>query len=253
MRRPAQAILSLALLTGTFATAAASAGAAERGARAPGVCPGSGVICCGPVAGAPDALLCCLPTIVPCTGSLTIGATPDPSKARHNVTIAGQLVILVASSSATITLWQELPGQAAFSQVAHTTTDATGHYSFTRPAGSVPTNRSWYVSSASARSATLSQRVADAITLSARATKSGTGEVVTFAGRVTPSHAGERIRLERRAGKVWVLIAKVHLTPGSTFRLRERFAGASKTLVRAVMTGDRRNIKSYSPTVKTTL
>lgn len=254
MRRPAQALLSFALLALSSAPAGNAAAASPAATRAPGVCPGTGPICCEPIVGGPSALPCCEPTIVPCIGSLTISVAPDPSKPRHDVKITGQLLTVAGSSGATITLWQELPGQKTFDQVAQATTDATGDYSFTRPAGSVQTNRSWSVSSASARSATLSQRVWDAITLSATAKKSGSGAVVTFAGKVTPSHGGERIRLERRSGNVWVLIAGVRLTPRSTFRLQEQFAGASSAVVvRAVMAGDRRNIKSYSATVKTTL
>ncbi len=249
MRRPAKALLSLGLLTVCFA-AAHSAGAA---ARAPGVCPGTGPICCEPIVGGPSALPCCEPTILPCTGSLTIAAAPDPSKPRHDVAITGQLLALAGSAGATITLSQELSGQKAFHRVAQTMTDATGRYSFTRPAGTVQTNRSWYVSSAGARSATMLQRVWDAITLSATEKMSGTGEIVTFAGKVAPSHAGERIRLERRHGHAWVLIATVRLTTASTFQLRAHFAGVATAVLRAVMAGDRRNIKSYSATVTATL
>ena len=252
MRRPAQSLLSLALLAVSFA-AAADAGAAARTELAPGACPGKGPVCCQPVAGAPKVVPCCEPTILPCTGTLTIAAAPDPSKPRRAVAISGQLVAIAVSAGATVTLWEELPSQTAFRQLAQTTTDAAGHYSFTRPAGSVQTDRFWYVSSAGARSATASQRVWDAISLSTRVRKTAAGEVVTFTGKVFPSHAGQRIRLERRAGKAWVLIATARLTPGSTFRIAEKFAGASSALVRAVMAGDRRNIKSYSATMKTTL
>ncbi|MGI8571136.1 MAG: hypothetical protein ACR2L9_00650 [Solirubrobacteraceae bacterium] len=252
MRRQAQSLISLALLAVSF-SAAANAGAAARTELAPEACPGNGPVCCQPVAGTPKVVPCCEPTILPCTGSLTIVAAPDPSKPRHAVKITGQLVTFAAAAGATITLWQELAGKTAFRQLAQTTTDATGHYSFTRPAGSVQTGRSWYTSSASARSATVSQRVWDAIILAVRATKGGTGEMVTFTGKVFPSHAGQRIRLERRAGKAWVLIARVRLTVRSSFRLAEQFAGASSASVRAVMAGDGRNIKSYSATVKTTL
>ena len=248
MRRQAQFLISLALLAVSF-SAAANAGAAARTELAPGACPGNGPVCCQPVAGTPKVVPCCEPTILPCPGSLTIVAAPDPSKPRHAVKITGRLVTFGAA----ITLWQELPGKTAFRQLAQTTTDGTGHYSFTRPAGSVQTDRSWYTSSASARSATVSQRVWDAITLAVRATKGGTGEMVTFTGKVFPSHAGQRMRLERRAGKAWVLIARVRLTARSSFRLAEQFAGASSAFVRAVMAGDGRNIKSYSAAVKTTL
>lgn len=249
MRGSLKALLIFSLLAaGCVGTAAANA-APRSAAKAPIICPGEIQPCCGPPT---TVRVCCQPPI-PCGTSLTISVAPDPSKARQALRITGGLTTSTGSVGATVTLWQELPGQVTFHVVAQTKTDSSGNYSFTRRAGLVLTNRSWYVSAAGARSETVLQRVSAAITMTASATRSGSGEMVRFAGKVAPSHAGERIRLERSSGHGWAVIGTVSLSRASTFQLRERFAGVVRSDVRAMLAGDRRNVRSYSATVKALL
>ncbi|HEY6399266.1 MAG TPA: hypothetical protein VIX82_17620 [Solirubrobacteraceae bacterium] len=156
------------------------------------------------------------------------------------------------SVGVTVTLWEELPGQKTFSSVAHTKTDTMGAYSFARAAGSVKTNRSWYVTALSLRSLTLTQMVKAVVSLTVHAERTGARESVTFRGRVSPSHAGERVRLQERSASGWNTFASVRLT-ASSFSIRETFLGSGSALVRAALGSDRVNIASYSATVHTKL
>ena len=244
MRRFVTALIALAVVGALFATAGGASAARIE------ICPLGGSFCCVPT---PTVLPCCEPTVVSCPTKVTISATPNPAKALQAVTITGQVSSTVALSGATVTLWQALPGQKAFADVGQSTTSSTGAYSFTRPVGTVATNRSWYVTAGTAQSTTVVERVSAAITLSASSLKSGNGELVSFVGKVKPSHAGERIRLERRAGKAWITFARVRLSRTSSFRLHRRFQGFAATAVRAVLGADRKNIRSYSTAINAVL
>jgi hypothetical protein len=252
MPRSARALLSLVLLALIFAGAARASAGHRVLASTPAVCPViSGIPCCQ-IAVDPSIIPCCQPTIIKCPGLLTISSWRDPSSARQAVKISGRLMT-AGSTGATVTLWQELPGHAGFHQVAQTNTDSAGAYTFTRRAGSVQTNRSWYVTALGMKSVTVTQMVRAAVSLTVAAQKSSTGERVMFKGQVTPSHCGEAIHLQERSASGWKLIASVRLTASSTFLLRESFLGSGPALVRAALGADSRNIASHSPTVKTKL
>lgn len=237
MRRSSRALAVIGLLALTCAGAATANAASGSAVKPSIVCP---VVPAGPP--------CCEPLAGPCPTALTIQASPDPSTARQAVRVTGQLSRVAAG--ATVTLWQELPGQRAFHAVAHVGSDATGTYAFDL---AVQTNRSWYVTADGLTSVTVEQSVKAIVTLSVSGHKSGAGELVTFKGRVTPSHAGERIRVERRGGHGWVEIAAVRLTHGSSFTLHDHFAGTKAVRVRVALAGDSRNIASYSATLPATL
>jgi len=115
-----------------------------------------------------------------------------------------------------------------------------------RRPGMVQTNRRWYVSARDVRSRTLDQRVH---ALSASAMNINPGDGVTLSGQVTPSHRGQRILLARRAGTTWRTIARPRLGRGSRYTVGLRFTLASSVELRAVLPGDGRNIRSYSPTI----
>jgi hypothetical protein len=257
-------LVTLGLLATICAAAASASAANHSAASAKIVCPGGGpppccvpvvaqpsiIPCCGPIAG-PGPIPCCEPTIITCPG-ITIASSRDPSTARQSVKITGRLMS-ASSAGVTVTLWQELPGQNSFHRVSQTKTDSVGNYTFTRPAGSVQTNRSWYVSAGGATSLTLAQTVRASVSLSVSEHKSGAGQRVAFTGRVRPSHSGGRIRLQERTASGWRVIASVRLTSRSTFSMRRRFAGSSSATVRAMLGADKRNIASYSAPVHTKL
>ncbi len=266
MRRSFRALLSLSLLALTLASAAGASAEHRSAARSSIVCPAAGPTpCCVPVAARPSFIPCCAaaaagPIVIPCCLStklncplLTISSSRDPSSARQAVKISGRLAAATGSVGATVTLWEELPGQTSFKSAAQTKTDAMGAYSFARGAGSVKTNRSWYATSLSLRSLTLTQMVKALVSLTTRAKKTGARVTVTFRGAVTPSHAGERVRLQERTASGWKTFASFRLTAGSTFSMRETFLGSGSALVRAALGSDSRNIASYSTSVHTKL
>jgi hypothetical protein len=160
------------------------------------------------------------------------------------VTISGLLT--GGSAGATVYLWQKLPGQASFQRVAQTTTNAAGDYTIVRSSGVMTTNASWYTTSSGATSATWGQRVSAQVKL---LTWVIAGARVKLSGRVSPSHAGERITLQRRTGSGWRTIAGSVIGP-SRFTVRHRFAHGGNVLLRAVFGGDARNARAVSAPLK---
>ena len=241
MRRSLLVLASLALLAAILAgSATASPGSA---ARRQIVCRGHALSCCPPL-----APVCCQPTVLPCAG-VTIAVTPNPASARQAVIVTGAVTALAGRpADVPVTLWQQLPGQTSFGRVATAGTDAHGAYRFSRPPGSMPTNRVLYVTALTARSPTVDLSVKAVVTLKVSGRTSGRGRLVGFAGRVTPAHAGERIRIERRTVHGWVLIGRAKLTSSSRFRLLKRFPTLGFASVRAALGADARNAASYSPT-----
>jgi hypothetical protein len=184
---------------------------------------------------------CCPRNAVPCAQTLTISSKPNPSTADHQVVITGQL-FGVTTVGMPVELWQQLPGQTRFSQVATATTDASGMYTITRDARQVQTDRQWYVTAGTVRSTTMTQQVRAIVTLAATAGARGS---TIFAGHVSPSHKGELIGLQRHTVHGWRTIARARLTRASTFRLRHRL-GRGTALLRALLPADRMNVLSVS-------
>jgi phospholipase C len=174
---------------------------------------------------------------------VSIRSAPNPSQQSDAVTISGRLFAQHARHRAVL-LWQRLPAQRRFHRIRTVRTDASGRYAITFAPGAVRTNRRWYVSVGGLRSRTVHQRVHASIALSASPPYAAPGERVTVSGDVSPSHAGERILLEQRAGQGWRLIARPRLDRRSSFTVARRFDRAAE--LRAVLMGDDRNIRSSS-------
>ncbi|MGI8429785.1 MAG: alkaline phosphatase family protein [Solirubrobacteraceae bacterium] len=203
----------------------------------------------------------CCPRNAVCVSPLSISSAPDPSTAAAQVSISGALRASAPVSSRVL-LWQRLSGGRRFHLLEVTSTDASGHYVFALAAGAVPTNREWYVTAGGPRSALVYQRVHALITLrtgtpSTASTASTTsvataipGDQVRLSGRVTPSHAGQRVVVQQRFGQRWVTIARPRLGRQSHFFLGHRFRHAGTAHVRVVLAGDPRNIRSYSRVLK---
>jgi hypothetical protein len=253
VRRPSVLLVLLALTvlmgSGPTLPTLASSSAATRASQTV-ICPVAAgapgpINCCGPpivrVGAALPPIDCC-PTIAAlCPQTLTIASKPNPSTADRQVVVSGQL-LGAATVGVTVELWQALAGQAQFTQVAKTTTDASGAYAITRGARQVQTDREWYVTAATMRSRTMAQAVHAVVTLAAIAGKHGT---TIFAGHVSPSHKGERILLERHTSQGWRTIARPLLTRASTFRVRHRL-GRGTAVLHAVLPADARNALSAS-------
>lgn len=198
---------------------------------------------CCQAAGTP----CCTPT--PCTaGSLTIASAPNPSIAGRKVVISGAFVGS-AASGARIVLWRKPAGQPSFRQVAQTTTDSAGRYTFTLRRGTVMADQAWYVTSNGVRSATLQQHVDALVGLSASSRSTAAGQAVVLRGRVTPSHAGQTVLIEQSRGGTWRIIARARLGRGSSYAISHRFSQQGTVRLRTVLRRDARNDQSISPTV----
>jgi hypothetical protein len=198
-------------------------------------------ICC-PVSPQPAEAICCPVSPQPaCPPSLTISASPDPLIAGHRVVVSGTL--LRASGAGTpVTLWQRLRGQGQATQTAQATTDVTGSWSATLPSGSVMTDRSWYATADGVTSSTISEAVSAIVILVASHGRHG----ATLQGTVTPSHAGQRILVQRRVGRRWVTVARPRLGRHSRFRLHVRVHGK----LQAVLPADSLNMRSVSPQIR---
>lgn len=219
------------------------------------VCPQTGT-CCGPPTPAHDAAAPCCTTT--CCGSstccaagdvepacpatrLTISTSPDPSVAGQSVTISGRLT--GGASGTSVSLWQKLAGQSSFRNVAQTTTNASGDYTFARGAGTVQKDTSWYTTASGARSATQLQRVSAQVKL---VTWTVAGGLVKLHGHVAPSHRGEAIALQRHTAKGWRTIARTVIGRLSRFTLLHRFAHKGNVQLRALFGGDSSNTRSAS-------
>jgi hypothetical protein len=154
------------------------------------------------------------------------------------------------AAGAQVLLWRELAGQSSFQQIAQTTTDTAGHYTFTM---SPMTNQAWYVTSNGMRSTTLAQQVHARVGLSSSAHSAAVGGPVLLHGRVTPSHAGEVVLIERRSGGLWHVIARPRLGHSSTYASSPRFGRTGTVELRTVLLGDARNVRSISRTVTLTV
>lgn len=255
-------VLGFAVLTVLGVLAPATAAAAGTTALQPRIaCPAASP-CCGPVTGArPAAVPCCpVPTVGPCcdptTGSgccptspcpsaLTISVSPDPAGEGQRATISGTLTGGTVAAQ-TVTLWERLAGQSAFSDVASTQTSAAGAFSFARV---VNMNAQWYAKAGSVLSSTVSQSVLAAIALHPSRLRPKVGAKVTLSGTIAPSHAGERVALQRLRRGRWVTVARPRLNRRSRFAVAQRLRGRSVARYRVILAADARNARSVSGTV----
>ena len=218
-------------------------------AAQPICCPGSGstscctTTCCSTVCCPSTA--CCTGTSCP-SGAITIASSPNPSTAARKVVISGVLSGSSASG-AQVVLWRELGGQSSWQQLAQSTTDSSGHYTFTLTGSKVMADQEWYVTSGSLRSGTIDQQVKALVGLTPSTRSIAAGQTIVLHGHVAPSHAGQVVRVEQRRGRSWDVIARPRLSKGSTFALSHRFAQAGKSEFRAVLLVNVRNAASSSP------
>jgi hypothetical protein len=254
-----------------LALVASSAAALSTTGRPPSaICPGvsgsSG--CCGPPVEQPLAASvccpaqttgccttgCCTPITAPsdccvasaCEAALSIGATPDPAIDGQAATITGTLTGGTVAAQPVV-LWERLTGQTAFSEVAQTTTDSSGDFRFVRL---VRTNAEWYAKAGLVASSTVLEPVLAAVTLHPSSVRPAAGAKVTLSGSIAPSHAGERVALERLRGRRWVTIARPKLGKRSRFSVTQRLGAHAVERLRVVLEADARNARSVSAVIK---
>lgn len=229
------------------------------------VCPllGGQTICCGPVVGAqPDVLPCCpVPTptgtccvpvsgpgccsTAPCPAALSIAASPNPADEGHQATISGALTGGTLAAQ-TVVLYERLAGQAAFSNVAQTQTATSGSYQFAR---AVQVNAEWYALSGSVKSATIDESVLAAVVLRPSSVRPGVGAKDKLSGTVAPSHAGQRVSLQRLRSGHWVTVARPKLDAQSHFAVKEKMRRRGVERFRVVLGADALNARSVSRVV----
>ena len=256
MRRFVLMSAMVAVLMIGVASGAASAGS-QHGARSNIIlCPQPATItvptCCGPPLAAIDPSCCPgVEPAQPCGTGVSITASPNPATAGQKVVVSGRLTPGTAGTK--LALWQRLPGHSSFSQVASTTSGALGDYSFTQAAGSVMTNREWYVTAGTAQSVTLDEQVQDRITISVAPRHPRRGARVTFSGVTRPGATGETIMLEQLTGATWTTIATCRVGTTSRFRLRHTFRSVGAVQLRAELLADAQHALSVSPTMRLTV
>ncbi len=186
---------------------------------------------------------------------LTINATPNPIIAGEGVLIYGQLKGGTVKGQP-IRLYHRVNPSAHFSLIGKTTTDSFGFYEFTRAEGVVYTNRSWFVRGPnSTHSRTVHERVAALVSLQANTTTADTSQPIVFSGHVTPNHAFERVYLQVQEGATdnWKTLARTRLGPGSNYVIAYRWRVPGEQVVRVLLRGDPRNIRSASDPLSVTI
>ena len=130
---------------------------------------------------------------------LTINAAPNSIDAGDPVFIYGQLN-RPNHAHRTITLWHHISGAGqGYTVVQRTTTNALGFYSFTRAAGVVMTNRSWFATAGNGvHSRTVFERVHALVSVDSPPATALTNQRVAITGTVRPNHRGEPVFLQQQ-------------------------------------------------------
>jgi hypothetical protein len=186
---------------------------------------------------------------------LTINATPNPIVAGDGVLIYGQLNTPPVGSQ-TIVLYHHISGShTGYTRIGSTTTNAAGFYEFTRAAGVVLTNRSWFARQDGihgVHSRTVHERVAALVSLTANESTADTNHAIVFTGHVTPNHPFEPVLLQEQGGLTgndWVTLKRGTLGVGSNFAIPYRWRRPGVRDVRVVFRGDTENIAGASDPV----
>jgi hypothetical protein len=187
-----------------------------------------------------------------CGISMTVA--PRQIVAGEPIVIFGQLRCASQAHAAgrEVVLYHHLAGIGGFGIVQSVTTDANGFYSIAPADGVVETNRSFYVRSLGARSATKKLRVAAQVTLSGPAEGqlfTGFPNRVTFTGTVSPADAGARVILQRQnasTGNDWHRIDRGVVDASGSFTIVHRFIVPGDANIRVLVRSQRRNVPSAS-------
>jgi hypothetical protein len=186
--------------------------------------------------------------------AINITVAPRQIVAGEPIAIFGQLRCANPANAAgrEVKLFHHLIGVGGFSFVQSVTTDAHGFYVISPADAVVETNRSFYVRSMGARSATKHVRVAAQVTLSgptAGQLLTGFANRVTFTGTVAPVDAGARVVLQRQnaaTGGDWHRIDRGIVDAAGNFTIVHTFVVPGDANLRVLVRSQRRNIPSTS-------
>jgi phospholipase C len=179
---------------------------------------------------------------------VTVGSSRSVSAPGARVVISGRLSAPRAAH-ARVVLWQRLGTGRRFTRVLSTTTDSSGRYRIVRRAGTVRTNRRWYVTARGARSRVIRQRVHAAVVLSAASGSVNAGQPLALRGMLAPSRGGTSIEIQQLTADGWQPIASTTTDLASDYSLGQTFPQGGAIQLRAVFAGDQRNVRSASATV----
>jgi hypothetical protein len=179
---------------------------------------------------------------------------PRQIVAGEPIVIFGQLLCANQTDAAgrEVVLYHHLAGVGGFNIVQSVTTDASGFYSIAPADGVVETNRSFYVRSLGARSATKQVRVAAQVTLGGPPEGqllTGFPNRVTFTGTVNPADAGAIVILQRQnasTGNDWHRIDRGVVDASGNFTIVHRFIVPGDANIRVLVRSQRRNVPSTS-------
>lgn len=179
----------------------------------------------------------------------TINASPNPTTSGDAVVIYGN-----AKAGAKVVLWHRVNPASHFTIIQRTKADAAGRYQFSRADGIVTTNRNWYVRVNGQRSTTVHQRVSAAIDVAGpSAANLITKTNYVFSGKVSPTHAKDRVELQRQVGtgttEHWKTVDTARIGGAGGYTIKHRFGTAGDANLRVHLRADRRNIASDSETL----
>lgn len=180
--------------------------------------------------------------------ALTIGATPS-----QVVTVGGSLTISGKGPASTpVALYARPYNGGAYTQVATSTTDATGAYSFAQ--GPLTRNTVYQVRTSSLKSAQLFVAVKDAVAISASSTSVRPGDSVTVSGAVAPDKSGHVIYLQELGSDGdWHLLQVGRIHAGSTYSFTQLLTATGTATLRAFVPGGPVNAGGASAPVAITV
>jgi hypothetical protein len=168
--------------------------------------------------------------------NLTLQPSADPIAAGQSVTLSG---VLAGGAGQPVMLYAKTGG-GNFTQVAQTTADSTGGYSFTQ---SPLFNTIYQARGAGKNSAQLFEGVKDVLTASVSATTVNAGDPVTFSGTVAPDQTGHVIYLQRQnpSGSGFHNVQAAVVGTGSTYSITRRLSAPGTKVFRVFIPGGPRN------------
>jgi hypothetical protein len=160
------------------------------------------------------------------------------------------------SAGTVLQLWGHTHG-AKFAKLAQTTTDLSGHYSFTATPSQTETYEVKVAAGAPRHSAQLVVGVRQPVTISSRFPRSSqVGRALTVTGTAAGILPGQVVALQRRGPHgVWVPVATTVVRHGSGFRVRTKLGVPGRPRFRVVAPGGPTMVTgiSASRSVKVTL
>ena len=182
----------------------------------------------------------------PVSAGIALVSYPDPAVAGEPALLAGR-VTGPGAANATVTLWQRPAAGGRLTQVAQINADSGGAFVFTRAEVAVDQSATLYATAAGRRSPAVHQQVAASVTLTAASPVVLSGSAVPLAGHVVPaSHAGESVLLQQRSPLGWTAIGRATVASDGSFAVAPTFRGVRAVTVRALFSGDPRNLAGAS-------